>query len=267
MSVSTPTEEGCLAVTAERKYYRRGSVFIKRSLRPSEFMTGHRGLHVPRANNERLRNEAHSMRFVAENTQVPVPRLICDFEDAAAYYLVMEYVEGVGMSELEESQKAVVEKELEEHLATLHSLRSNKLGGPGGTVIPPYRVTRRTNNDTWSLRSSPNDEYVFCHNDLSQHNVVVDPKTLKITGILDWEYAGFFPQFFDAPFYKRVALPVHLGVRKTTLWNCLISWRSRNWCRMTKASLTKPLSSYSNLAVRLPYTFDNNEHILLQLRV
>ena len=34
-------------------------------------------------------------------------------------------------------------------------------------------------------------DLVFCHNDLSANNVIVDPKTLKIAAIIDWEYAGF----------------------------------------------------------------------------
>ncbi|KAK0722279.1 hypothetical protein B0T26DRAFT_749700 [Lasiosphaeria miniovina] len=54
------------------------------------------------------------------------------------------------------------------------------------------------------ITSSEHNDYVFCHNDLSQPNVVVDPETLKITAILDWEYAGFFPARFESPFYTRL---------------------------------------------------------------
>lgn len=42
----TENDEGCFGMTAERKYYHRGDAFIKRSLRPHEYITGHRGLHV-----------------------------------------------------------------------------------------------------------------------------------------------------------------------------------------------------------------------------
>jgi len=38
---------------------------------------------------------------------------------------------------------------------------------------------------------------------VSQHNIVVDEKTLKITAILDWDYTGFYPMEFEGAFYKR----------------------------------------------------------------
>lgn len=52
------------------------------------------------------------------------------------------------------------------------------------------------------LRREKSD-LVFCHNDLSMNNVIVDSKTLKIKAIVDWEYAGFFPPEFELPFYRR----------------------------------------------------------------
>ncbi|KAB5536139.1 kinase-like domain-containing protein [Coniochaeta sp. 2T2.1] len=197
-------EEGCFAVTFERKYYHRGEAFIKRTLRPREFRTGHRGLHIPRFRKESVMNEAESLRYIRHHTNIPVPTVYCDFEDEDAYYLVTEYVQGVSMSRLTEDQKAVVRKELQGHLATLQTLKSNRLGGPSGIVIPPYRVLRRTETDYWHLKPSDHDEYVFCHNDLSQQNVIVDPDTLKINAIIDWEYARFYPARFEWPFYTRL---------------------------------------------------------------
>lgn len=203
-SAEAAQEDGCFGMTFERKYYRRQDTFIKRCLRPSEFRTGYRGLYVPRLRKERLMNEAESLRYIRNHTDIPVPRVYCDFEDDEAYYLITEYVEGVAMSELEEDQMAVVREELVRHLATLQTLKSNRIGGPSGIVVPPYRVLRRTERNIWPLRLSDHDEYVFCHNDLSQQNVIVDPDTLKIKAIIDWEYAGFYPPFFEWPFHKRL---------------------------------------------------------------
>jgi aminoglycoside phosphotransferase (APT) family kinase protein len=62
---------------------------------------------------------------------------------------------------------------------------------------------RQTATDDWRLQASDHDEYVFCHNDLSQQNVIVDPDTLKSKAIIDWEYAGFYPAHFEMPFYTR----------------------------------------------------------------
>lgn len=55
----------------------------------------------------------------------------------------------------------------------------------------------------WKQRSSSEDEFVFCHGDLSQNNILVDPKTLRIVAIIDWEYGGFFPREHEIPFYER----------------------------------------------------------------
>jgi aminoglycoside phosphotransferase (APT) family kinase protein len=222
-------EEGCFAATFERKYYHCQGVFIKRSLRPREFRTGHAGLHVPRLGNETLKNEAACMRYIHEHTKIPVPQLYCDFEDDEAHYLVMEYVEGESMSSLREDQKLVVQEELQKHLAVLRTLRSTRMGGPTGIVIPPYRVERQTASDDWQLRSSNVDDFVICHNDLSQHNIVVDPDTLKINAILDWEYGGFFPSNFEMHFFNRPGPSVALGNElddSLELLQLLESWRS-----------------------------------------
>lgn len=196
-------EEGCVAVSFERKYYRFGDTYMKRCLRPREFRTGYRGLHVPRVGKERLMNEAASLRYIREMTNIPVPKVCCAFEDDEAYYLITELIDGVNMSGLEEAQKETVIKEIKVHLQTLRNLKSGSVGGPSGIVIPPYRVTLKTENDKWELPVSQTQEYVFCHNDLSQHNILVDPTTLKITAIIDWEYSGFWPEYFEFPFYTR----------------------------------------------------------------
>lgn len=53
------------------------------------------------------------------------------------------------------------------------------------------------------MRRRKQHDLVFCHNDLSMNNVIVDPGTLKIKAIIDWEYAGFYPPEFESPFYQR----------------------------------------------------------------
>ena len=207
----TSQDKGCFATTFERKYYAIEDIFIKRSLRPKEFKTGYRGLYVPRLAKERLVNEAAALRYVSKNTNIPVPKVYCDFQDDEAYYLIMEYVQGVSMSDLKDEQKRIVEEEIKLHLGVLHNLKSQTLGGPSGIIIPPYRVTLKTENDTWVLRESESNEYVFCHNDLSQQNIIVNPDTLKINGIIDWEYAGFWPEYFESHFYTRLGPSAAVG--------------------------------------------------------
>ncbi len=206
------SEEGCLATSSDRKYYRRGNAFIKRCLRPREFLPGPHGFHVPRMRKLSLKNEADTLRYISRHTDIPVPLVFCDFEDDDAYYVITQYVEGVNMADLPDHQKGVVMAELEGHLAVLKRLKSTRMGGPTGIVVPPYRVLCETDREDWShLRMSQYPEYVFCHNDCSQHNVIVNPETLKIAAIVDWEYAGFYPENFEFPFYRRNGPSVALG--------------------------------------------------------
>lgn len=119
-------EEGCIATTFETKYYRRGQVFIKRSLRPREYRTGYRGLYVPPLGKERPLSEAESLRFIHQHTDIPPPNLYCDFLDDDAGYIITEYVDGVNLADLSEAQKLIVCKELVQHRATLKPLRSQQ---------------------------------------------------------------------------------------------------------------------------------------------
>jgi serine/threonine protein kinase len=198
-------EEGCFGITVERKYYHVKNTFIKRSLRPREWQTVMSGkVYVPRRIRQRILNEAAALDFVANNTTIPVPKLHACFEDDQAIYLIMEYVEGRGMHELCEDEKLVVHKELEDYLKQIHALRSNVLGGPSGIVVPPYRLELETDIQVWNMQPAHTDEYVFCHNDISQHNIIICNDSLKIAAIIDWEYAGYWPEAFESRFYMRI---------------------------------------------------------------
>lgn len=142
------------------------------------------------------------MTYIAENTDIPVPKLVCVSEDDDAVILITEIIDGVDLGDLTKEQQEIVKQELTKHLNTLHSLRSRYVGGPSGLVIPPHRVLHKIHRDEWKVSPSERDEFVFCHNDLNQSNVMVDPISLKRKAIIDWEYAGFFPEYFDSPFFR-----------------------------------------------------------------
>jgi serine/threonine protein kinase len=205
-------EANCIAITPERKYFHLKDVFVKRSLRCSELQENLRTgeTYIPRLGRERLLNEASALDFIASNTTIPVPKLHACFEDDGAVYLIMEYVEGRGMDELEDEEKLVVEEELESYLQQIHEIHSGAIGGPSGIVVPPYRLQQKTHIDIWIAKPTDTDEYVFCHNDLSQQNVIVCRDSLKIRAVIDWEYAGYWPERFERRFYKRLGPSVAL---------------------------------------------------------
>lgn len=201
--VNEKREKHCVSVSVERKYFQVGNTWIKRSLRPTEWQKQNGYMHIPLFNTERILNEGACLEFLAENTDIPLPQLIACFEDDGAAYLITEYVDGVGMNELDADGQAAVAVELQRHVQTLKKLTSNTWGGPGGVVLPPYRIMRKSNGRPSRMLRREKSDLVFCHNDLSMNNVIVDSKTLKIKAIVDWEYAGFFPPEFELPFYRR----------------------------------------------------------------
>ena len=190
--------------THERQYRTYKDCFLKRSLGPHEWKPAYGGrIHEPYDAHNRLENEAVSLRFIKSNTNIPVPKVLSTYVHKGSFYLWTELLPGVSMSKLSPPDQATVILEVEEHLRTLHGLRSNTIGGPTGLICPPIRAVDVFDSDKkWVAQSSPTDDFVFCHNDLSQHNIMVNPDTLRITGILDWESAGYFPPFFEAPFFR-----------------------------------------------------------------
>lgn len=179
--------------------------FLKRNLRPDEYLRNIKGeILIPQGEKQRLENEAASLHFIKSNTNIPVPTVLDAYEHEGCYHLWTEWVPGVMMDTLSPSDQATVMIEVEEHLRTLQNLRSKTVGGPTGIIalpiriFPPFFTTRN-----WVLQSSATEDFVFCHNDLAQQNIVVSPETLKIAAILDWESAGWYPPFFEYPFFRN----------------------------------------------------------------
>ncbi|KAK3337752.1 kinase-like domain-containing protein [Cercophora scortea] len=190
----------------EREFRIYRDRFYKRSLRPAEYRVyGQNGPYVPPMGLERLQNEAACLEFVRDDASIPVPDVLEAYNDDGSFVLVTRRLMGVSMNKLPPDDQAIVAKEVETHLRALHALRSNRTGGPSGIVCPPNRATQYFPRDaTWSAKSTADnsDSFVFCHCDLSQSNIIVDPKTLRIEGIIDWEYAGFWPEFFESPYFR-----------------------------------------------------------------
>ncbi|KFY19555.1 hypothetical protein V491_04370 [Pseudogymnoascus sp. VKM F-3775] len=201
------------ATLTDRKYFFNinDTTFIKRTLRRSEWVYNITGnLVVPSTTMRyRLENEVGCLKFLA-TTNIPIANLQGIFQDDGAMYLMTRYVNGISMDNLEPEQKSIVKMELEEYLVKLKSLRSKTPGTPGAMFIcPHYRFFRGWKKmGLWKVKDNVEledgeEEFVFCHNDLGQHNVIVDPETLKIKAIIDWEFSGFFPSWFEAAFWEN----------------------------------------------------------------
>ena len=115
------------------------------------------------------------------------------------------------MSQLPEDQKKLIWPEPSQHLTALHEIRSHKIGGPFGVVIPPYRVMDCTDNDSWPQKLAKSPEYVFCHDEcMGNFSVVTVPFLMYI--------------FFDSV-HRVVSICVNCSFIQYTLRRPHHGWR------------------------------------------
>ncbi|KAG6003206.1 hypothetical protein E4U54_000730 [Claviceps lovelessii] len=219
-------EPGCWAVYADKKIFVLDSIFIKRTLRRHEWQSpvDDSYLVIPtQSMAQRYRTEAAAVDYIRKNTNIPVPPMSCVFEDDGAVTFMSQIVEGVELHCLDDKDKPIVMKEIEQILETLRTLKSDVPGVPGQTLLcPPQRVcnVHWKPDSCWRPKPETKGEFVFCHNDLAQQNVLVDPTTLKITAIIDWEFAGFYPPWFEGAFWKRPGPSVALEGEEDDVQKC-----------------------------------------------
>ncbi|KII86231.1 hypothetical protein PLICRDRAFT_281547 [Plicaturopsis crispa FD-325 SS-3] len=190
--------------------------------------------------------EAEAMAFVRANTSIPVPRVLEVGEtgkDEEAY-LIMEFVEGVGVDEawkqMTDASRSYVIVQLRAYIAEMRALPQPHPGWiescSGGAAMDhrvnnaePFgplhsvhdfhnlllaRYKRHSSPDRYrSTRSRLFDGHsvVFTHADLGARHILVDPTTGKVVAIIDWEMAGFWPEYWE---YRKA----RYGFCDTELW-------------------------------------------------
>ena len=203
----------------ERQYTLTNSTFIKSEL-PTELLptsqaTGKK-VRLPWSR-ERLKNEAATLQYIASKTTIPVPKFLDLYEENGLLHLKTERVSGISLADmLSDTDTATATKHAAatKHVANclrsfilpqLHELRNCTTGSidPTLPLVPPVRITYQDERSTWSRKTSHTKDFVFYHNDLGQHNILIDPDTFEITAIIDWEYAGFYPDMFEYPLWRN----------------------------------------------------------------
>lgn len=152
----------------------------------------------------------------ANYPKAPKPILFCDDpEIIGAPFFAMEYVDGlilrnklpteltISQKQFHDLSKAAIDCLLELHQLELEDSGLIKLGKPEGYVQRQVegwteRYFRSKTNDLpelekaieWLKINMPEQENSgFIHNDFKYDNLVLDPKTLQIKAVLDWEMA------------------------------------------------------------------------------
>lgn len=175
--------------------------------------------------------EARAMRFVAQNTSVPVPKVYCAFIYKGSTYVVMWRIQGkmawYGWQSRSEQSKARILDQLRRIVTELRSVpcpEGTSVGGVGGgpfcdcrlpsrLLWGPYTTVRDFHrafaNDAdidaeyanlpsdvsklFDFYRQSGNRLVLTHGDLSSLNTLVEAD--QVTGIVDWETAGWFPPY------------------------------------------------------------------------
>jgi aminoglycoside phosphotransferase len=181
---------------------------------------------------------------VEKYTQIPTPRAIDVIKYSDSSYLLMTGLPGKGvgtmLSTMTDKQVDAVVRDLKAYVAELRQILNkidsgyqicNALGagildwriGDSQRKELKFRDEAEFNQylthdlpldkDMWKQISTSHDvkhDIVFTHADLNMRNILVD-EDMKISGIVDWECAGWYPEYWE---YTKA----HFSARYTTRW-------------------------------------------------
>ncbi|KAL3440484.1 kinase-like domain-containing protein [Aspergillus insuetus] len=176
--------------------------------------------------NESPKIEVKTLQYLKNYPNIPVPIVICDWVDTSGRYFVLQQrIQGQTLEEawpfLTEPQKSAIADQVVEFRKQLRSLTSKSIQCVDqGPCYPALLFSDRKphgpfNSDLelWdaislSLQGLPQqalenlkkrlpqcEPYVLTHCDLNLGNIMV--KDGALTGILDWEFAAYYPIWYE----------------------------------------------------------------------
>ncbi|KAI1948000.1 hypothetical protein LOZ12_002099 [Ophidiomyces ophidiicola] len=159
--------------------------------------------------------ETDAMQFITTNTTIPVPKVHDTKFDKEknVSYIVMDYVPGKPLDkvwkELNDAQRASTCRQLGDYLTQLRNLTSERIESVNNDKVRtgfyksrwggPFDNEKEFNDFLAAGaqdRPADNHGIHFAHGDLSPRNILVNDDG-HITAILDWEWAGWYPEYWD----------------------------------------------------------------------
>ncbi|TVY40524.1 hypothetical protein LOCC1_G005337, partial [Lachnellula occidentalis] len=163
--------------------------------------------------------EFNALKLVRSQTSVPVPRPIDLLLSRTESFLVTSRIEGgpagLAIDECSSEEMHLMAEDLRSWIAQLRSMKrdrdseyaiTNATGGPcldyriSADPVGPFRSEEEF-VESLRLGILPDlvhrtgYQIVFTHSDLNMRNILV--KNGRITGIVDWENAGWFPEYWE----------------------------------------------------------------------
>lgn len=170
-------------------------------------------------------HEAQTLQFIATATTIPVPKIHdVHYEENRIVAIVMDYIPGKRLDEawdnLDSHQKLSIADELHSYMEQLRVLKGDYIGAinRGKAIIGqiasieggPFDSEQQFNDFILGdiVKSAPeilrhyakfalsdHHQIVFTHSDFSPRNILVEGG--RVTAILDWEYAGWYPEHWE----------------------------------------------------------------------
>lgn len=182
-------------------------------------------------------SEAHTMRFIARHTSIPVPQVYCAFTHHGKTYILMERIRGETVAtrwrSLSDMSKSSIFNQLQQMIHELRSLPSQTNGvfsidggpihdirlqpsswGPFRTITDFHLSLR--NNITLESLEAPNSlssdtvlelkRLITFHESVQRAPVLThgDLSSLnilirddKVVGVIDWDTAGWLPYYWE----------------------------------------------------------------------
>lgn len=175
--------------------------------------------------------EAEVMKYVRANTSIPIPEVHNAYHDETTgdVVIVMDYVEGENLDKAwlryTEDEKSSVISQLRDYMVQLRQSKGNFIGSIDGTACNdqfffhdpqgygPFQTEEEFNKgvvqamkhdqpstfvsvrcDVW-LNNLKGHSTILSHNDLDPRNILVQGS--KIVAIIDWEFAGYYPEYWE----------------------------------------------------------------------
>ncbi|KAF4997967.1 hypothetical protein FGRMN_3487 [Fusarium graminum] len=184
------------------------------------------GLYVKCTTSEEARNEGNALTLIHRYTSIPAPSSLDTVAAGDRTYVLTTCLPGVPLSRAMDmfSDRSYEDfiNQMQEFIAQLRAIPrlqhedpsiSNTLGEActdprirDGNPIGPFKSEEEFSQHLYYPEDPARrgHDIVFTHADLNPRNILVDRITRadgtigwKVTGIVDWENSGFYPEYWD----------------------------------------------------------------------